>query len=113
MTMSWFRQVGLHALERLVALVLLLSVVPCVLVAVVGITWSTGDWPAVIADEVVTSDGRLARSLRFRTAGPSSASFHAVGRWLRRYRIDELPALWSVARGELKLRDALTAFWRV
>lgn len=110
--MSCLLQAGLHALERLVALLVLLSALPWVLLAVIGITWTTGDWPEAIADQVVTSDGRVARSLRWRTTGSGSGSFHMIGRWMRRFRIDELPAFWSAACGELPLRDVMRDFWR-
>lgn len=71
---------------------------------------ATGGSPVLVADDFAL-DGVPARTHRFRTTGPGTSAFRALGRFLRRYSIDEFPALWSVARGRIRLHQVFP-HWR-
>ena len=70
----------------------------------------TTNGPVVLTDEFPASGGGMARSYRLRTTGRGSSAFHIIGRFLRKYAIDELPAFYSLARGDIGLRDVLRFF---
>ncbi len=95
------------ALERFVALIVLVLVLPLLLLAALLIR-TTSDGRIINKDELVSRDGKLIHIHRFRTTGQGNAAFHVVGRFLRTYSIDELPGFWSVAHGDIEL----TAAWR-
>lgn len=69
--------------------------------------------PILFRQQRVGRGGRLFWMLKFRTmrvgsGGPLVTSrddnrITPVGRWLRRLKVDELPELWNVARGEMDL----------
>ncbi len=71
--------------------------------------------PAFYRQVRVGRDGQLFTLVKFRTmivdAEPNGPQFTSVGddrltrvgRWLRRFRIDEIPQLWNVLRGDLSL----------
>ncbi|MCP5521471.1 MAG: sugar transferase [Verrucomicrobiales bacterium] len=61
--------------------------------------------PVLVEDIIEAGGGTFARRLRFRTTGQGLAAFRALGRFLRHFRVDELPALWSVVKGDLPLMD--------
>ena len=60
--------------------------------------------PVIIRDSIVDS-GNTRQSLRFRSTGQGTSGFREIGRFLRQYGIDELPGLWSVIRGNARLKD--------
>lgn len=90
--------------ERVIALSMLVILLPTLLLLTLFIQ-TNSDGPVVIADELVAKNGRLASYYRFRTTGRGTAAFRYVGRFLRSYSIDDLPGLWSVACGRLRLGD--------
>ena len=127
------RTVVAHALKRvldvLVASVVLVVSLPVLLLSVVAIALTSRGAP-IFVQERVGKDGRHFRLYKLRTmvAGNDETvqiawatqwvrggGFHGlyklvnddrvtrVGRFLRRYSIDELPQMWNVIRGDMSL----------
>lgn len=77
----------------------------------------TSKGPVIFSQERIGKDGKSFRVFKFRTmmhnaeadtgpvlsAGKEDARLTRVGRWLRAFRIDELPQLWNVLKGEMSL----------
>jgi O-antigen biosynthesis protein WbqP len=89
--------------DRLIGLIFLILMFPIFLV-VYGLLRGTSNPPLIIVDQTVIR-GATARTFRFRTTGPGTPAFRSIGRFLRRWRIDELPSLWNVFWGEVRLMD--------
>ena len=94
--------------ERVVAFVMLLTILPILLLLMIFIR-TNSNVPAIVEDEMFVANGRFARSYRFRTTGPGTPAFHLVGRFLRSRSFDDFPGLWSVVCGDIRLKDLFSS----
>jgi len=105
---------GKRLLDVLVAVLALPVALPVLAVAAVGIRLSMGR-PIFFVQERVGLGGRVFRMIKLRTMRPQALGEAEVatarddgritplGRWLRRFHLDELPQLWNVLVGEMSV----------
>jgi exopolysaccharide biosynthesis polyprenyl glycosylphosphotransferase len=102
-----------HALSLVVSLVVLVVLSPLVALIALAIKIDSSG-PVFFVQDRVGLRGRTLRLLKFRTMRPAHRStsewvrdngdrITRVGKWLRRFRLDELPQLVNVLRGEMNL----------
>jgi putative colanic acid biosynthesis UDP-glucose lipid carrier transferase len=93
-------------IERLLAATLLVVTLPPLL-TIAALIHLTSTGPVFVVDESLGRKGLMVRIYRFRTTGSGTQLFKAIGRFLRQYRLDEFPSLWSVVKGDIRLAEAL------
>ena len=102
-----------HAASLVASLVALVALMP-LLAFIATLIALDSPGPVLFVHERIGFRGRRVRLLKFRTMraadGPTTEwtadnghRITRVGKWLRRYRLDELPQLINVLRGELNL----------
>jgi lipopolysaccharide/colanic/teichoic acid biosynthesis glycosyltransferase len=99
------------ALSRLAALVALVLTAPLLAVIAVSIKLESGD-PVLFVQERIGLHGRPFRLFKFRSMIPdlrphsewvcdNTARITMVGKWLRKFHLDELPQLINILRGDM------------
>lgn len=109
---NWYSGTGKRLLDAIGAMAMLILLAPIFAACALAISLSSPG-PILFRQQRVGRDGRLFTLLKFRTmradaAGPritaaGDARITAVGRFLRRCKLDELPQLINVLRGEMSL----------
>lgn len=100
-------------LDIIVSLVLLIILFPVFVVIAVAVVLDSG-FPVFYRGERIGRDGRLFRIIKFRSMYVGSAQGPAitgkddprvtrVGKFLRKWKLDELPQFYNVLKGEMSL----------
>ena len=111
--MGLYRRGGKRVFDLLLATPLFVGALPVLLLASAGVVL-TSRGPALFTQERVGLDGRPFRLYKLRTMVDTdrdpTVQIHArhpgvtpIGTWLRRFKVDELPQLWNVIRGQMSV----------
>ena len=101
-------------LPRVFGFIFVILVLPILLIAGFALRVNTGE-PVLLKDEILDNGRRKSGIYRFRTTGSGNKAFSIIGRFFRSYSVDDFPAFWSMACGDVSVGEflRLTKFFRL
>ncbi|WP_294319049.1 sugar transferase [uncultured Chryseobacterium sp.] len=75
---------------------------PVLLILFLVASADTG-FPGIFRQERIGRYGKIFIIYKFRTYHPANHTQSAVGKWMRRYKLDELPQLFNILKGDMSL----------
>ncbi len=110
--MEFYRRFPKRALDCLLALAAATALLPLLAIVAALVRWRCGS-PVLFVQERIGWRGRIFRIYKFRTMTeavdaqgrllPDEQRLTALGMFIRRASLDELPQLWNVIKGEMSL----------
>jgi lipopolysaccharide/colanic/teichoic acid biosynthesis glycosyltransferase len=104
--------IGRIIIERVLSLIALIMFSPFILLIALAVFFGSG-WPIFYKQTRVGLNGKAFQLLKFRSmrtgnSGPSitaggDSRITRAGKILRKFKLDELPQLWNVVRGDMSL----------
>ncbi|HEV2136764.1 MAG TPA: sugar transferase [Terracidiphilus sp.] len=104
----WSHSAAKRVFDCLCVLAALPVLLPAMLLLAIAVL-ATSRGPVLFRQKRMGLDGHLFTIIKFRTlhderyAGAISRQFTAIGQWLRRWKLDELPQLFNVLMGDMSL----------
>lgn len=109
---SWIQQLVKRAIDIAVSATLILMLLPLIVLVAVAILLDSGG-PILFRSYRIGRNGRLFAMLKFRKmrgnllglplTAVSDPRFTRIGNWLMATKLDEVPQLWNVLRGDMSL----------
>lgn len=91
-----------HFMNRSIAAFLLLNFSPMMLILAMLVRMSSPE-PIFVQQWQVGKDGKLFLMFKFNTTVAENPIIKTIGRWLRKFKLNKLPQLINVVRGEMSL----------
>ncbi|MCE3076567.1 sugar transferase [Chryseobacterium gwangjuense] len=82
------------------ALLMIVLFIPMFIILIVLTSFDTG-FPGIFTQKRVGQGGKLFVIYKFRTYHPKTSQKSSFGEWMRKTKLDELPQLFNILKGEM------------
>ncbi|MBK1897713.1 sugar transferase [Chryseobacterium paridis] len=85
-----------------IAIFAIIILLPLFLFLLIITSWDTG-FPGIFTQERIGLQGNVFTIYKFRTLDPKTFKKSSVGAWMRKTKLDELPQLFNILKGDMSL----------